>query len=118
MTILPKTFRPFAVAAVAALAAFGVAQAAQAAGITVTLTDGVISPQRVEVPAGKAVTLTVRNAGKGAAEFESKRLHVEQVIAPGATAIIKLRPLPKGHYKFVEEFHENQASGRGLIVAK
>ena len=92
--------------------------AASATAPVVTMTDGVISPQTVEVPAGKAVTLTVTNAGKSPAEFESKRLHIEQVVAPGTSVEIALRALPAGSYAFVDEFHENLATGRGEIVAK
>ena len=84
----------------------------------ITLTDGVISPQTVEVPAGTATTLTVANAGKAPAEFESKRLHIEQIIAPGTSATIHLPALPAGRYVFVEEFHETLATGRGEIVAR
>lgn len=87
-------------------------------GPVVTFKDGVISPQVVEVPAGQAVRLIVKNEGKGPAEFESKRLHIEQVIAAGTSAEIELRALPEGRYPFVEEFHENLATGRGEIVAK
>lgn len=96
----------------------GVSASASDAPITITLTDGVIAPQKVEVPAGKATVLKVVNAGKSAAEFESKRLRIEQIIAPGKTVEIKLRALPKGSYPFVEEFHENLETGRGEIIAK
>ena len=87
-------------------------------GPTVTLTDGVIVPQNIEIEAGQAVNLTVKNAGKAPAEFESKRLHIEKVLPPGTSTVIRLRPLPAGRYAFVEEFHENLATARGEIVAK
>lgn len=103
-----------------ALAATFAAGAALAGpdGLTVTLTDGVVSPQTIEVPAGKATVLTVVNAGKKPAEFESKKLHIEQLVAPGATLTLRLRPLPAGEYPFVEEFHENLDTSRGTIVVK
>lgn len=103
-----------------ALAGFGAGGTvlADAPALAITMTDGVISPQRLELPAGQPATLTVTNAGKSAAEFESKPLHIEQVIAPGGSATFKLQALPKGSYKFVDEFHENLPSGRGEIVAK
>lgn len=84
----------------------------------ITLTDGVVSPQSIELPANKAATLTVTNSGKAAAEFESKRLRIEKIIAPGKTVTIKLRPLPAGSYPFVEEFHENLDTAKGTIVVK
>lgn len=85
---------------------------------TITLTDGVVSPQLVEVKAGQATKLVVVNAGTKPAEFESKRLRIEQIVAPGAKMELTLRALPAGEYPFVEEFHENLDSGRGKIVAK
>lgn len=85
---------------------------------TVTMTDGVVSPQTVEIPAGQQMTLIVVNAGKKPAEFESKRLRIERIVAPGATLNLTLRPLPAGEYPFVEEFHENLDTSHGTIVAK
>jgi len=91
---------------------------AETPSTTITLTDGVISPQTVEIPAKQEVTLIIVNAGEKAAEFESKRLRIEQIVAPGKTLTLKLRPLPAGEYPFVEEFHENLDTGRGTIVVK
>ncbi|WGT51865.1 cupredoxin domain-containing protein [Thioclava nitratireducens] len=85
---------------------------------TITLTDGVVSPQQIYLPADTAVTLTVSNTGKTAAEFESKRLRIEKIIAPGQTETIELRALPAGSYPFVEEFHEDQDTAKGTIVVK
>jgi len=111
-----KPFRLTALALGLMLAA-GAALAA-GEGPVITLTDGVVSPQLVEVPAGQAVTLTVVNAGTKPAEFESKRLKIEKIVAPGMTVTIELRALPAGEYPFVEEFHEDLETGRGTIVAK
>ncbi|GHE04765.1 hypothetical protein GCM10008024_33040 [Allgaiera indica] len=115
---MPLTKRLGAAAAlsIATLLAAGAVSAEQA--LVVTLHDGVVTPQKIEVPAGKAQVLTVKNTGKAAAEFESKRLRIEKIIAPGKTVEIKLRPLPAGTYPFVEEFHEDQPTARGEIVAK
>lgn len=68
--------------------------------------------------AGEAITLSVTNKGKTPAEFESKRLRAETVIAPGATVTIKLRALPKGSYAFFDEFYPDNAKSRGEIVAQ
>ena len=101
-----------------ALAIVSGAAIADEAGPTVTLTDGVVSPQTIEVKSGEATVLTIVNAGATAAEFESKRLRIEQIVAPGKTAKIELRALPAGSYDFVEEFHEDLETARGKIVAK
>ncbi|MPQ93267.1 cupredoxin domain-containing protein [Thioclava sp. JE_KL1] len=85
---------------------------------TITLTDGVIAPQMIDLAADTAVTLTVSNTGKTAAEFESKRLRIEKIIAPGQTETIDLPALPAGNYPFVEEFHEDLDTAKGTIVVK
>ncbi len=85
---------------------------------TLDLADGKVTPQRLEVPAGKKFQIEVRNTGKTAAEFESKALKKEKVIAPGKSSVLSFNALSAGEYKFVEEFHENDAAGQGVIVAK
>jgi len=52
------------------------------------------------------------------AEFESKPLNREKVIADKSTAAIKLGPLKPGRYSFVEEYHENDAAAQGTIVVE
>jgi hypothetical protein len=81
---------------------------------SVIFTDGKAAPTTVEVPAGMVFTLTVRNAGKRPAEFESKRLHVEKLIPPGHKLILKMA-LPAGRYPFIDDFH---SAAKGVIVAK
>lgn len=85
------------------------------AEFSVTLADGVVAPQSIVVPADTPLVLTVTNGGTSVAEFESKQLRIEEVVAPGATATLRIQPLPKGSYKFVEEFHEDQPGARGTI---
>jgi len=114
---LSQLLRLSAALALAAALASSVASAAENE-FSVTLADGVVTPKVLEVPAGTAVTLIVSNTGKTSAEFESKRLHIESIVAPGQTSAIELRPLPTGSYPFVEEFHEDLETARGEIVAK
>jgi Cupredoxin-like domain len=80
--------------------------------------DGVLAPQRLEAPAGKAFKLEIRNTGKVAAEFECKPLKKEKVVVAGAVAVISFTPAQAGDYKFVDEFHENQPQGQGVITVK
>lgn len=86
--------------------------------IKLEIKDGVVLPQRLEVPAGKPFKLEIRNTGKIAAEFECKPLKKEKVLVAGATAVLAFTAAAAGEYKFVEEFHENLPTGQGLIVAK
>lgn len=113
---MPKSILTFA--ACAAMALVASSAGAEETDLTVTLADGVITPQVVKVPADQEFTLVVANTGKSAAEFESKQLHIEKVVAPGTTVTVNVQALPAGSYKFVEEYHEDEASARGVIEAE
>ena len=94
-------------------------QPVMAAGLPViTMKDGVITPARINVPAGKTVRIVVRNTGRAAAEFESKALHIERIVPPAGQIVITLRNPAPGAYAFVDEFTENRASSHGVIIAK
>ena len=106
--------------ALAALLALLVAPTAgrseEMARFKIEFADGTITPQRLEVPAGKPFELEVTNAGASPAEFESKELHKEKVIAPKATAVVQIKKLAPGEYGF---FDENQPKAApGTLVAK
>jgi plastocyanin len=84
--------------------------------VTITIKDHHFEPSEIKVPAGQKIKLTVKNLDSTAEEFESSDLHREKVIAGGKEAVITLRPLDKGSYKFVGEFHEETA--HGIIIAE
>jgi hypothetical protein len=84
----------------------------------IEIKNGVISPKQTEVPANKDFKLEVANTGTAPAEFESKQLRQEKVLAPGKTVTITIRAIDPGEYQFVDEFHENEEAGQGVIVAK
>jgi len=84
----------------------------------IEIKNGVISPKQTEVPANKDFKLEVANTGTVPAEFESKQLRQEKVISPAATQSLTIRALAPGEYQFVDEFHENDEAGQGVIVAK
>lgn len=86
--------------------------------IEVTLNDGVVTPQHIEVDAGKPFKLAVRNIGTAAAEFESRRLYKEKVLAPGAEALLEFRKLSPGAYPFYDEFHMDRDTANGTITAR
>lgn len=90
--------------------------AASAADLTLTLKDNKFSPAELPAPAGEALTITVINQDPTPAEFESKPLKIEKVIAPNSQAVIKIKPQKPGSYDFVEEFHEDVA--KGTLVVK
>ena len=77
--------------------------------------DGVLTPARIDVPAGKKIKIDVHNTGTSAIEFESVQLRKEKVLAPGADSFVVIAPLSPGEYKFFDDFHPN---AKGVIVAK
>lgn len=80
-------------------------RAAELPTYAITLDGGRIEPARVEVPANTKIKLTLRNTGRGAAEFEGRDVRVEKVLAPGAESFVVLPPLTPGTYRFFDEFH-------------
>lgn len=104
--------------ALPALAAALALSAAELPVVRLEMKDGVLSPQRVQVPAGQPFKLEVRNAGKTPAEFESKPLKQEKVVPVGATVTFTFKALAAGEYRFVDEFHEQLATARGVIEAR
>ena len=102
-----------ALALVAPLAPAGTAEEAE---VTISIKDHKFDPAEIKVPAQKAIKLTVNNLDTSAEEFESHSLGVEKVIAGKGSATIRLKPLAKGTYAFVGEYHEETA--KGTIIAE
>jgi uncharacterized cupredoxin-like copper-binding protein len=101
------------------------AGAAQADGLTRTNADGQIEltldehefdPAEIHVPAGKPVQIVMKNEDGTPEEFDSHDLKTEKVVAGHAAGIIRLRPLAKGDYHFMGEYHSDTA--QGVIVAE
>lgn len=92
------------------------AGAAEEAEFTIEMKDHKFSPAEIKVPASTPIKLTVKNLDATAEEFESHPLGVEKVIAGNASATIRLKPLDKGSYKFVGEYHEDTA--KGTLIAE
>lgn len=104
---------PLLAAAVVAVSAG--AGLCQEASHSLTIRDHQFHPNTLTVKAGTKVRLTVTNAQKEAAEFESAELNREKVIPPGSSATIYIGPLQPGSYGFFDDFHQ---STKGQIVAK
>jgi plastocyanin len=84
--------------------------------IEITLKDHKFSPAEVHVPAGKSVELSIKNEDPTAEEFDSSALHVEKVIAGGTSGTVRLRPLGKGRYPFMGEYHSSTA--KGVVISE
>lgn len=91
------------------------AQSAALPSWIVTVSDGVFSPKRLEVPAGQRIKLILKNEGPGPLEFENADLHVEKILAAKAESFVVIK-LPPGEHMFVDEF--NIATGELLIIAR
>ena len=83
--------------------------------ISIAIRDNKFDPAEVRIKAGEKVILVVKNADKGAEEFESEELKIEKIIPPGREAKFKIGPLTPGTYKFFGEFHEDTAQGRVVV---
>lgn len=82
----------------------------------IVVTDGRFAPDRVEVPAGRRVKLTLQNDGPGPLEFENDEMRVEKVLSAGARSFVVLPPLKPGEYDFIDEF--NPITGELKVIAK
>lgn len=82
---------------------------------SITIRNHQFEPSTLSVKAGQKIKLTVSNAQKEAAEFESSELNREKVVPPGSSATIYIGPLEPGSYGFFDDFHP---ATKGTIVAK
>jgi uncharacterized protein (DUF58 family) len=89
---------------------------AQQASVRLTIKDHKFSPAEARAPANQAFTIVVKNLDSTAAEFESKTLRVEKVVAPGGEVTMQIRPLNPGRYRFFDDFH--QATTEGELVVE
>lgn len=92
------------------------AQAGELPTFHVVAKGGRLSPERIEVPAGKRIKLTLQNEGPGPIEFENLDMRVEKVLAPGGTSFVVTPPLKPGTHTFIDEFHPE--TGSMQLIAK
>ncbi|MBZ0148491.1 MAG: cupredoxin domain-containing protein, partial [Pseudorhodoplanes sp.] len=78
--------------------------------------DGVVNPLRLEVPARRRIRLELHNLGETPAEFESRELRKEKVLAPGSNSTLVIRTLDPGEYDFFDDFHPDAPPA--VLVAK
>jgi hypothetical protein len=109
--------RAFAVAGVAVTMMMGVSAVAEDTPVfELKLQDHAFVPSEVKVPAGKPFKLTLRNGDATPAEFESKALKFEKVVAGSAEVTVNVRALEPGKYEFYDEYHEDEA--KGFVIAE
>ncbi len=91
----------------------GAIRAEEPVTIAIAIKDHQFDPAELHAPAGKPITLTIKNLNSVAAEFESDALHVEKVVPPGRDAAVRIRPLEPGRYGFFDDFHR---ATQGVLV--
>ena len=87
------------------------ALAQETAVVKLTLKDHRFEPAEPHAPAGKPFTIEVTNLDGTPAEFESKTLRVEKVIAAGGAITLQMRALAPGRYRFFDDYHEDTTEG-------
>jgi Cupredoxin-like domain len=87
------------------------AQAQEAVIVAVALKDHRFIPAELTAPANKPVVIVVTNQDSTPAEFESKTLRVEKVVAGGAKINVQIRALGPGRYRFFDDYHEDTTEG-------
>jgi hypothetical protein len=88
---------------------------AEQTSLRLTIKDHRFSPSEPHAPANQPLTIIIKNLDSTAAEFESKTLRVEKVVAPGGEITMQIRPLNPGRYHFFDDFHQDTTEG-DLIV--
>lgn len=88
-----------------------VAWAEDAATVHLSLKDHRFQPAEARAPAGKPITIVISNLDATPAEFESKTLRIEKVVAGGGKITVQIRPLAAGRYRFFDDYHEDTTEG-------
>jgi cupredoxin-like protein len=90
--------------------------AEDAESYTLTIRQHRFEPTEIEIPAGKKISLVVKNLDATPEEFESIELHREKVVSGGSEITVYIGPLKPGRYEFFGDFNPDTA--RGHIIAK
>ena len=82
----------------------------------ITLKGQTFTPSELKVPAGEPFVISVKNENDAPAEFESKDMKFEKIVAGHSKIIVKVKAMPGGTFEFFDEYHEDTA--RGTVVSK
>ena len=81
--------------------------------LSVTLKDHQFQPAELHAPAGKPITIHVKNLNTIVSEFESSDLHFEKIAPAGGEIVVHVRPQQPGRYTFFDDFHKES---QGLLI--
>jgi hypothetical protein len=98
-------------AAVAFMAFVWAAAAAEPVTLQVALKDHRFLPAELNAPSKQPIVIEVSNQDATPAEFESKQLRVEKVVAGNSKITVQVRPLVPGRYRFFDDYHEETTEG-------
>ena len=82
----------------------------------ISLKGQTFTPAELNVPAGEPFIIKLKNENDAPAEFESKEMKIEKIVAGHSEILVKVKALPGGTFEFVDEYHEDTA--RGTVVSK
>ena len=92
------------------------AQAKDPMTYELTLKGKVFSPSELKVPAGQAFVIRLKNENAAPAEFESKDMKFEKVVAGHSQILTRVKALPGGTFEFYDEYRQDEA--RGTVVSE
>jgi hypothetical protein len=90
--------------------------AQDATTLQLALKDHHFVPAELSAPANQRLVLEVTNQDPTPAEFESKQLRIEKLVAGGAKITVQVRALAPGRYRFFDDYHEKTTEG--FLVVK
>ena len=73
-------------------------------------------PSEIKAPAGKTITLKIKNEDSTPEEFESSSLRVEKVVAGNGEITVRIKPQKPGRHEFFGEYHQETA--RGVLIVE
>ena len=97
-------------------AATSPAEAQETVNITLIIKNHVFDQTEIKVPVGKPIVILVKNQDPSAEEFESNSLSIEKVLPGNSEGTFRVKPLAKGRYTFIGEYHQDTA--HGALVAE
>ncbi|THD46865.1 MAG: cupredoxin domain-containing protein, partial [Bradyrhizobium sp.] len=83
--------------------------------LQLSLKDHHFQPAEPTAAAGKPIEIEVTNLDPTPAEFESKALRFEKVVAGGGKITVQVRALTPGRYRFYDDYHEATTVGYLVI---
>ncbi|MGE3873888.1 MAG: cupredoxin domain-containing protein [Parvibaculaceae bacterium] len=81
-----------------------------------TLKGQTFTPAELKVPAGEPFIIKLKNENDAPAEFESKEMKFEKIVAGHSEILARVKALPGGEFEFYDEYHEDTA--RGTVVSE